>query len=182
MKARMVFFVGLCALCGRIFLSGYPPVSHAAQSDQSAVDLADRFSAPENGDSLRRHVQVQRRGRREDATVLIAPVTVRAGLSGLSGKLTLSFLAAPVFNVGDGMQMDVFLVSAGIPRPVYSRYFDAGRKAEDRDWIPVAVSLDLPKAGEVYLEIHVSGGPQGDLVADWLALAEARLARERAIQ
>lgn len=108
---------------------------------------------------------------------LVAPLEIRASLAGLSGTHTLKLLATPVFNIGDGLQMDVLVGGAGALKQVYGRYFDAGRKAEDRDWIPLEIALDLSGAGDAYLEIRISGGPQGDLVADWLALAEVRLDR-----
>ena len=83
--------------------------------------------------------------------------------------------AAAEFNVGDGFRMDVLVGGPGQTRRVYSRYFDAGRKAEDRRWISLEVPLDLTGSEGERVEVAVSGGPQGDLVADWLALAEVRV-------
>jgi hypothetical protein len=85
--------------------------------------------------------------------------------------------ATPVFNVGDGLQMDLFLRRAGARHLMGSRYFDAGRKIEDRDWIPIAFPLDLGQDDQ--LEINVSAGPQGNLVADWLALSSLHLAQRK---
>jgi len=145
-----------------------------------SVHLADRLYGQEGSDaaqgtsgSFERHRQVTRGDVQMDAVTLIAPVMVRAGLDGFSGRFTLIFAAAPVFNLGDGMQLDVLLEGQGRREPVYSRYFDAGRNAADRKWTEVRILLDL--AGAEVLEIRVSGGPQGDLVADWLALAGLRL-------
>jgi hypothetical protein len=154
----------------------------ALQATAGFVDMTARFGATGNGDALKREYPVMRKGRRANATVLIAPATVRASLAGFGGKGSLKILAAPVFNVGDGMRMDLTLLDAGERRPIYSRYFDAGRKAEDRAWIAIEVPLDLRGSGDVYLEIQVSGGPQGDLVADWLAFAEVLMASERTVR
>jgi hypothetical protein len=132
-------------------------------------------AAAVNSQSLRRHEWVTRRGRRLATTTLLAPVAIRAGLAGLSGRFTLKLLAAPLFNVGDGVQMEVFAGSAGDCRLICSRYFDPGRLADDRDWVPLAVPVDLSGAADSYLEIRVSAGPQGNLDADWLALAEVRI-------
>jgi hypothetical protein len=179
MNSRAVLFCCVCTLCAAVFVCGSAPLSCAAQSVPEEVDLAARFHTDGQSDLLRQHVSVTRKGRRVDATVLIAPVTVRASLAGLSGRFILRLSAAPAFNIGDGMQMDLTLSDAGESRPVYSRYFDAGRKAGDREWIPIEVPLALAGSGDVYLEIKVSGGPQGDMVADWLAFAEVVIVRAR---
>jgi hypothetical protein len=143
-----------------------------------AVDLTERFTTTGNADSVLRHRSIMRKGKLADATVLVAPVTVRAGLAGITGRCTLRMLAAPAFNVGDGVEAELHLIQSGEDRKIFSRYFDAGRKAEDRAWFPIEVPLDLSPSREVYLEIQVSGGPQGDLVADWLAIAEVHVVPE----
>ncbi len=165
------------SLCVATLACGALLLPCAAQSATEKLDLTARFQTDGGGGSLRQHVSVTRKGRRVDATVLIAPVTARASLSGLSGRFQLRLTAAPAFNVGDGMQLDLVLSDAGVRRTIYSRYFDAGRKAEDREWVPIEVPLALSGSGSVYLEIRVSGGPQGNMVADWLALAEVLLVR-----
>jgi hypothetical protein len=152
------------------------------QAAVAAVDLIARFKPEGSGDSLKPHVSVMRNGKRVDATVLVAPARARLSLADFAGQCTLKMLAAPVFNLGDGMLVELILAVSGVRSVVFSRYVDAGRKAGDRAWIPVEVSLDLPRTREVYLEIQVSGGPQGDLVADWLALGEAQLLREKSIR
>lgn len=149
-----------------------------------AVDLLARLGAgpgdgeirDEAGGSFRRHLAVVRRGKREDAAVLTAPITVRAALAGLSGTYELSCLAAPVFNIGDGLEMSIDLEDGSGRRTIFRRSFDSGRRAADRDWIPLRIPLELEGNEDSFLEITVSGGPQGDLVADWLALARLELA------
>jgi hypothetical protein len=143
--------------------------------NESAIDLGERFSLIESGGSkaLDRHVEVIRKGRRHEAFILVAPAVIRASLQGALKEMTLNCLAAPVFDVGDGIQMSVFLERAGTRIPVGNRYFDPGRKAEDRDWIPTAIPISISRGDQ--LEIEVSAGPQGDLVADWLALSSIRL-------
>jgi hypothetical protein len=182
MKWKATLSCGVCILC--LVMQGRDDTLafQAARSSAGPVDLTARFVAAGNGDGLKRQYFVMRRGRRAEATVLVAPATVRASLAGFGGKCDLKILAAPVYNLGDGMQMDLILVDEGERRSIYSRYFDAGRKAEDRSWVSVEVPLDLRGSGDVYLEIQVSGGPQGDLVADWLAFAEALIASERTLR
>ena len=113
--------------------------------------------------------------------LLIAPVTIRASLQNLSGGATVEGLAAPVFNVGDGMQLDLYLIRGAARQTVGSRYFDPGRTADDRNWIPLAFPLALSGAGDDQLEIQLSAGPQGDLVGDWLALGSLRLVQRKTI-
>ncbi len=139
------------------------------------INLADRLmpaDASVADNNVNRNLAVIRRGLRKDTLTLVAPVSVRASLPGASGNLTLEGLATPVFNIGDGVEMKLFLIRSGVRRPIGHRFFDSGRRAEDRDWIPIAFPVDL-HAGD-QLEIDVSAGPQGDLVADWLALSELR--------
>ena len=182
---RHYFLPVLCilyALCCAVLWPGCAPAPPPRLTDATAIDLTGRFSTdPQNAaavgssGSFERHSVVTRNGRREDAMTVVAPLEIRAGLAGLSGRFTLKFLAAPVFNIGDGVQMDVLMGGAGGRKQLFGRYFDAGRKAADRDWLPLDIPMDLSGAGDAYLEIRVSGGPQGDLIADWLALAEVRL-------
>jgi hypothetical protein len=147
-------------------------------SVRSSQTFADRFAVVAGGgahDSFQQHTSIVRSGRQEDATILVAPITVRANLAGYHGALRLRLLATPVFNIGDGIQMDIFLVNGSDRNRICSRYFDAGRNAADRQWIAMEVPLDLRNRQDSQVEVQVSGGPQGDLVADWLALAEVRI-------
>lgn len=141
------------------------------------MDLTDRLlpmnPVASSDMHVKRRLRVTRKGQAKDALVLIAPSSMVASLQGISGPMVLEGSAAPVFNVGDGIQMNLFLKRAGTRHAIGSRYFDPGRKAEDRDWIPIAVPLDLIVKDQ--LEIEISGGPQGDLVADWLALSSWHL-------
>ena len=144
------------------------------------VDLTKSFVPADPGlpaANFKEELGVVRKGMRKNAMVLVAPASVRASLKGASGPMMLEGWATPVFNVGDGLEMDMFVRRAGEPRLVGSRYFDAGRKFEDRDWIPIAFPLDLGQDDQ--LEIDVSAGPQGDLAADWLALSSLRLAQRK---
>ncbi len=156
--------------------SGCTPavLSHVSSDD---IDWPQRFLVRGESDrrSFDRHSLVVRRGRQMDAMVLVAPVTIAASLTGVSGGQLLECLATPVFNTGDGIQMDIYLKTGAGEKKVYSRYFDAGRIASDRDWVPLSVPLDLGREASAELSIRVSGGPQGDLVGDWLALSSFRL-------
>jgi len=154
-----------------------------APAQQAAAYLADRFQVVAAGDarvetdtggSLNPHMDVTRRGKRMDAMILVAPVVVRAPLADVGGPVLLEALATPVFNVGDGIQMDVYMIQDGERNLVFSRNFDAGRRAADRDWTPLSIPLEIKVAAKCELEIRASAGPRGDLVADWLALGGMR--------
>lgn len=124
------------------------------------------------------HLGVVRQGRRRDAMVLVAPVVIRAPLAGISGRVCLTGFAAPVFNVGDGIQMDVWLVGDGADRRVFSRYFDPAHLAQDRAWIPFEIPIRLDGAVEdCQIEIRASGGPHGDHTADWLGVSSPTVSR-----
>ncbi len=147
-------------------------------------DLSDRFVADTiaggnrtvGGGSFTRHFRVVRNGVAHDAMVLEAPVTIRLALAAPAPGAVLECTSTPVFNIGDGMQLDVLLGEGGRRRVIFSRYYDAGRRLEDRAWIPLSIPLELQASpGDAELEIRVSGGPQGDLVADWLALSMVRI-------
>ncbi len=146
------------------------------------VDLTDRLMPSSHvipDQNINRDLPVIRKGMRKNALILIAPASVRASLKGVSGKLMLHGLATPVYNIGDGIRMDLFLNRAGRRYPVGNRYFDPGRSIEDRAWIPIAFPMDVAENDQ--LEIEVSGGPQGDLVADWLALSSWHLMHRKTV-
>ena len=154
---------------------GLPGCSKKVADPDLTIDLSGRFSAVDRGSSknFEKQKDVVRKGHRRESLVLIAPAVIRASLSGISGRTTLQYLAAPVFDVGDGFLMTVFLRRAGARHRIGDRYFDPGRKVEDRDWIPIAIPLEVQQGDQ--LEIEASGGPQGDLTADWLALSDPKL-------
>jgi len=104
----------------------------------------------------------------------VAPMVATASLGGFIGKSDLRFIAVPVFNVGDGIQMEVWLTDGGPPVRVCSRYFDPGWRFEDRRWTPISVSMELHRK-DARIEIRVSGGPEGNLTGDWLAFADVQL-------
>lgn len=158
---------------------GAAPAGQAERADE--VDLAGRLmpvadpgTAVQGGD-FRRGVPVTRKGIREVADVLIAPAAAEVHLEGMRGPAVLELRAAPVFNAGDGVGMEIVLVQDGVERGLYSRVFDAARNSADREWVPVSVPVDFGGHGESVLRIRASAGPQGDLVGDWLALASPRL-------
>ena len=140
------------------------------------IDLTDKFSKVASSgpdENVNPRLYVTRKGSRKESLVLLAPVSVNASLNGASGRSVLEGLATPMFNIGDGIQLDLFRNRKGERHLIGSRYFDAGRKAADRNWIPFSFPLDLVAGDQ--LELTVSAGPQGDLVADWLALSSLRL-------
>ena len=127
------------------------------------------------------HYLVVRKGKRRDCVLLVGPLTIKADLSGLAGEYTLETMGTQVFNTGDGIQMDVYLSSGDERTKLYSRYFDAGRRAEDRDWIPLSIPV-ISARQDSHIEIVSSAGPQGDLGSDWLALASPRLVLRRELR
>jgi len=174
-----VSFAIAAALC----LSGCATTPHPQQKTTEGVDLVGRIvpvdsRAPDK--NINRNLSVIRKGLRRNALVLVAPVSVRVPLAGTSGGLVLEGIATPVFNIGDGIQMDLYLNHGGKRRLIGNRYFDSARRAEDRDWIPFSFQLDPGKND--HLEITVSAGPQGDLVADWLALSSLRVLQRKNAQ
>ncbi len=168
----VAFIFGLTG-CGR---KAAPPAKDAV------FELRDRLSVtrrqdgtPVSGGSYSPHFEAVRNGIRRDSILLMPPVTVSAPLNGLPACATLRGIAAPVYNIGDGMQLDIVLIGEGNERTVYSRYYDAGRRAEDRRWVPFTAPLDLPVGQNFSLELRVTPGAQGDLVADWLAVSDLQV-------
>jgi hypothetical protein len=174
-----LFFV----IAAPLVFSGCAKTAEVQPDATGEADLTDKFLPvnPVAQDThINRSLSVIRKGLRKDALILIAPVSVRASIKGVSGRLMLKGLATPVFNIGDGIQMDLYLSRAGKRHFVGNRYFDSGRRAEDRGWIPIAFPLDLGE--DEQLEIEISAGPQGDLVADWLALSSLHLMQRKVTQ
>jgi hypothetical protein len=90
-------------------------------------------------------------------------------------------MAAPVFNVSDGIQMEIWLRDDESPTRVYSRYFDPGRRFEDRRWTPVTIDMDVHHK-DAQIEISVTGGPDGNLTGDWLAFADVNVSAKAEAQ
>ena len=171
---------GACAGLALLLTAGTLLIAGCASARRDTeAGLADSFEAvgrPSSPrDALMRHLPVVRRGLRKDAMVLVAPLAVRTPLGARSGPVVFQSLVAPVFNVGDGLHLEIYHVSAGEARQIYGRTIDAARRYEDRQWLPLEVPIEAGRGTEESLEIRVSGGSRGDLVGDWLALAEMRL-------
>ena len=150
------------------------------QKDGEILDLMDRLEPADpvpEGAHFERNQYVIRKGLRKKALVIAAPIRIAASLHGVSGNVTLKGWATQVYNIGDGLQMNLFLTRNGTRHRITGRYFDSGRKAEDRDWIPLEIPLEIGKKDR--LEIEISAGPQGDLVADWLALDSLALFKSK---
>jgi hypothetical protein len=162
-------------------LTGGCSAKSKEKEHSSPLVLTSRFFAPgarlkgSGTGTVDPHFPVVRKGRRRDAMLLIAPVTAKAQVVGIGGNCLLEAWCTQVFNTGDGIEMDIYLTVRGERRKIYSRYFDAGRRTEDRDWIPISVPLNLGKERDSQIEIEASAGPQGDLTGDWLALSCVRL-------
>ncbi len=183
----MLRFLTAGAVVLLIFEVACAPATVGGQSVPT-LDLGDSFAADtvaggkrtQGGGSFTPHFKVVRNGVAHDAMVLEAPVAIRAALGGIGPGATLECLSTPVFNIGDGMQMEVLLRDGARRRALFSRYYDAGRRLADRAWIPLTIPLGFESVSrDAQLEIRVSGGPQGDLVADWLALSMVRIVQSQ---
>ncbi len=130
---------------------------------------------------FRNPVVIDRAGSKRTAMVLVAPAAVRAPLESMPGRIEFSLEVVPVFNVGDGVQMEIWLREGVASSRVYSRYFDPGWRFEDRRWTPVTVAMDV-HCRDAQVEIRVSGGPEGNLTGDWLAFADLRISRKAEAQ
>jgi hypothetical protein len=175
--------MALCifAIAASLVYSGCTGTAGLQPPTTQELDLTNRLipivDSGLHSTNLERNLGVIRSGLRRDALVLIAPVSVRASLQGVAGQRMLEGWATQVFNVGDGLQMNLFLRGPGGRRFAGGRYFDAGRKFEDREWIPIAFPLDLGQYDQ--LEIEIGAGLQGNLAADWLALSSLRLTQRK---
>jgi hypothetical protein len=127
--------------------------------------------------SLLNPIVLDRAGSKRRAMVLVAPASAIAPLGGDSGRIELQLEAVPVFNVGDGIQMEIWLRDDGPPVRICSRYFDPGRRFEDRRWTSVTVEMNVHR-NDAQLEIRVSAGPEGNLTGDWLAFADVSISRK----
>jgi hypothetical protein len=155
------------------------------QTSDSLLELSDLFiplpgvsEAVLGSGSLSRNFPVTRKGIRRNSLILRAPAGMQLPLRGLSGRARFRAYTACVFNVGDGVRMDIVLTGGGFERKLLSRVYDAARRAEDRDWIPIDVEIDIAENTSHFLQVSVSAGPQGDLTGDWLALASPELVFE----
>jgi hypothetical protein len=175
--SAVLFCVGIVFAASLAFiLNGCAGSAGVETKKEKVVDLKSKlFAVSPVPQDMRgnQSLQIVRHGLRKESLILVAPVSVRASLSGIAGKATLKGRATPVFNVGDGIQMSFFINRAATLHPVGTRYFDAGRNAEDRNWIPIEYALDL-REGDM-IEIEISSGPQGDYTADWIALSSLDL-------
>jgi len=151
---------------------------HVGQSH--TIDLAGRFCLVEGvSESFQASSAAARNGEKKDAMILVAPVAVIASLTGIGGRGWLECMAAPVFNVGDGFVLEVVLSRDGREEVISRRFFDPGRLKSDRRWMPLSMPIDFMESEAVELRFKLAGGPQGDLVADWLAIASPRIVLER---
>ena len=141
------------------------------QENEPVLDLMDKLSLADSSqpnEHFKPDQLVIRKGIKRKALIIVAPVRIHTPLHDITGKATIRGLVAPVFNTGDGVQLDLFLSRSGARDHVGSRLYDPGRNAGDRDWIPLIIPLEIGE--EDCLELEISAGPQGDLTADWLAL------------
>jgi hypothetical protein len=177
--------IGICCfLCfvfaAMVYFTGCSRKSDIRSAESTTLDLMSKFETVNSSPSVtrfHRNFPVIRNGERRDTLTVVAPLTIRTYLHDVSTQMTLEGFVAPVFNIGDGIQMQICLKRGRRLRLVASGYFDPGRNAEDRKWVPIKIPLN-PEEGD-QLEIQVTPGPQGDSVADWLAFSCLRLATKQ---
>jgi hypothetical protein len=170
-KMRLLQYLMMLALAG-----GLSGCRRSSSPTDPALNLTERIHLvnANAGQILEKHRIVTRNGQEKDCIILVAPMLIQASLHGAEGKKTLEFLAAPVFSIGDGVLLSVYLERAGSRLLAGSRYFDPARKAEDRRWTSVAIPVQVEEGDQ--LQIEAAAGPQGDLTADWIGLNSVRLA------
>ena len=179
-----VKWLSICIFC---FIMTIPVCSTGCAGNNNVqpavsmtINLMDKFTPVDPDPSSTQFHQsllVIRNGDRRDALAVVAPVTIHAQLKNVSKQMTLEGFAAPMFNMGDGFRMNVFLERDGQRQLIGSRYFDPGRNADHRKWMPIRMTL-TPEEND-QLEIQVTTGPQNDSVADWLALSSLRLTADK---
>jgi hypothetical protein len=165
-------FVAMVLIAVLFCCTGCGGRSGIQKTESKVLDLTDRFLPAEFSPPdahFEQNLYVNRRGVRKSALVVAAPTSLCASLQGISGNVILKGWAAPVFNIGDGLEMNLFLRRGKTRFPIFRRGFDAARIDADRAWVPIEIALDL--TGEDRLEMDVTAGPQGELTADWLALS-----------
>jgi hypothetical protein len=161
----------LVAIFGASCRGQAPPSSPAG-----AWDLGSSFAGAVSAPSSVRDFPLVRAGERHAGVALIAPARLSVPVGASRGAFDFHCLAAPVYNVGDGTKLEIYREGREGRRKLFERYFDAARRSEDRRWTTISVPLDVGDAG-VQIVLVVSGGARGDMVADWLAIAEPRLSR-----
>jgi hypothetical protein len=187
MRSLCVISLGSVLL---LALSGCAPVSRSIPL-LTGVLLEDAFGLKAaNGQALsgesRRppHFSLVRAGTRRNGLLLVAPEVVSAPLPGLAGKMEFRCFVAPVYNIGDGVILEIVLEAEDRERVLLRRRLDAGRRAEDRQWNELVVPLQIPRDGASLLLRASGGDPEDnpgtgvDLVADWLVIADPRLTTE----
>jgi hypothetical protein len=176
---RFITQAGLCATLWLGEVACPNPARSRVRDPEVLLDLSGSFlpvMPVESGSGIRREL-ITRKGRREEALVLVAPIRVRAAFSGITGAVNFEALAAPVFNIGDGTALEIFLSDARGEKRLYEGLFDAGRQESDRNWRALKIPIDLGGGGPWQLELRVSAGSRGDLTGDWLALSKVHLGR-----
>ncbi len=121
------------------------------------------------------HFEASRNGLRRDSMLLVAPVAIQAPMPEVSGRASLEGFVAPVYNIGDGILLEMTVRNSDVGNVVYSRYIDPGRCASDRAWNEFSIPLDPGNGKARYLELRVTAGPQGNLLADWLVVSGLRV-------
>ena len=175
-RAASACLTAVLAIHGAFFATGCRGARPSAPAE-----MLERFVPAKQvarRSSLLNPIVVDRAGSKKKAMVLVAPASAKAPLGGDSGRIELQLEAVPVFNVGDGIQMEIWLLDDGPPARICSRYFDPGRRFEDRRWTPVKVEMNVHRK-DAQLEIRVSAGPEGNLTGDWLAFADVSISRKK---
>ena len=139
----------------------------------AGVDLSGAMARAEGPPGSARDFSMVRAGRRRAGVALVAPAKIAIPVDGVHGSFDFRCFAAPVYNVGDGVTMGILWETATGASILLERRFDAARSAGDRRWTELSVPLEIGGGGRIVLE--ASAGSSGNLVADWVAVAEPRL-------
>lgn len=121
-----------------------------------------------------------RAGERRNGVALIAPVRISVPVNSTRGSFEFKCFAAPVYNIGDGVTLEILWEDRSGARSLLRRRFDAARRSEDRRWAEISVPVRIEEGGRIVFA--ASAGPGGDLVADWVAVAEPRIVERDGIR
>ncbi|MBM3789690.1 MAG: hypothetical protein FJW35_04975 [Acidobacteria bacterium] len=142
--------------------------------EQAAGDSnwMERWQRKSGDGEFHRGMRVARRGTVRPSLVLAAPAQIALQWKGAAGRLRVRCWAAPVFNIGDGCLLSVTWVGDDRTLSAFSRYFDAARNEADREWSRLDFLVEMGGRPDGELVFELTGGPEGDLTADWMAFAD----------
>jgi len=136
-------------------------------------DLSEELASAASPPGSIRDFTMVRAGERRRGVALIAPVKLSVPVNETHGLFEFRCFAAAVYNVGDGVTLEILWEDSSGARRLIERRFDAARRREDRRWAEISVPLKIEGRGHIVFA--ASAGASGDLVADWVTVAQPRV-------